>query len=199
VWTVLLISGKCRHLRENQSYLCCCCHGNQVLRASTNARKKRPFQTLNERLILAKFASPIINETADRQNLTSFTSVQWFRVKKNHRTSYFGHYGTIQKGVFFVFTPVKSGLNVVLHVHPSVRSFRKAFQRVKKVISRALIDSSDTIASQIDRMSPRFTMAKSEFKGIQSRLIAITRYFSATAACWTFSDNILSSWQWKFI
>jgi hypothetical protein len=42
-------------------------------------------------------------------------------------------------------------------------------------------------------MSPRFTMAKSELKGIQSRLIAITRYFSATAACWTLSDNILSS------
>jgi hypothetical protein len=195
VGTVLLISGNCRHLRENQSYLCCCCHGNQVLRASTNARKKRPFQTLNERLILAKFASPIIDETTDRRNLTSFTSVGPVisSKKKNHRTSYFGHYGTIQKGVFFVFTPVKSGLNVVLHVHPSVRSFRKAFQRVKKVISRALIDSSDTIASQIDRMSPRFTMAKSEFKGIQSRLIAITRYFSATAACWTFSDNILSS------
>jgi hypothetical protein len=52
------------------------------LRASTNARKKRPLQTLNERLSLAKLTSPIYDETADQQNVTSFTPVQSLRVKK---------------------------------------------------------------------------------------------------------------------
>ena len=42
------------------------------LRASTNARKKRPLETLSERLSLAKLACPIIGQTAGRQNVTSF-------------------------------------------------------------------------------------------------------------------------------
>jgi len=128
VGTVLLISGNCRHFRENQSYLCGCCHGNQVLRASTNARKKRPFQTLNERLSLAKFASPIIDETADRQNLTSFTPVQWFRVKKNHRTSYFGYYGTMQKGVFCIHTR-KIGIKRRFTRTPKCTEFYESFSK----------------------------------------------------------------------
>ena len=136
------------------------------LRASTNARKKRPLQILNERLSLAKLMSPIIDETAGGQNVTSFTPVQSFRVTKKHRTSYFRHYRTMQKYVFLVFSPVTSGLNVVLHVHPSLRNLTTAFQSVEKAISQARIDSSDTIAAQIDRMIPGFTLAKSELYGI---------------------------------
>jgi hypothetical protein len=136
-----LISGKCRHLPQriavSMRSIVAMATRFASERASANARKKRPLETPNERLNSAKLTSPIVGETAGRQKAPSFMPVQSFRVTKTTEQATFGITVPCTNAFFLVFTPVTSGLNVILHVDSSALSFATVFQAVKKAISQA--------------------------------------------------------------
>ena len=125
-----LIPGKCRHLRKKLAVSMRSIVARATCRFVSEHKCPKKTPTWNTQWKVKFSETSVSNYWSDgwpakcnKFHASPVISSQ----KKAPNKLYFRHYGTMQKCVFLVFTPVTSGLNVVLHVDPSLRSFCDSF------------------------------------------------------------------------